>query len=178
MKKNALLMLLLLAGAGGAHANVQRTLFRADLVASACHVAVEVPGGGNRLVFGTYRKSTRAAVPPQTFTVRLYERGASLPGCSAFRAGRLATLDFGNPGQLDAGGVVTHGAGDGIRIVVQARDAQADYRGPLTLSAHQVNYPVDFAARGQFSFQAQPHFPVTVVGGEYSGALTFVVSYQ
>ncbi|HGF6001908.1 TPA: fimbrial protein, partial [Shigella sonnei] len=99
-------------------------------------------------------------------------------GCSAFKAGQVATLDFGNPGQLDAGGVVTRGAGDGIRVDVRAVDTQADYRGRLTQDSHSVNYPVEFAAKGQFRFRAQPVFPANVKAGEYTGALTFVVTYQ
>ncbi|ATI65976.1 fimbrial protein [Edwardsiella tarda] len=166
-----------------AHASgsgIQKTIFNVDVVASACHVRVEADGTGNssRLMFGTYRKSTGVLVPPRDFTVRLYEQGATVQGCSAFRAGQVATLSFGNPGQLDAGGVVTRGAGDGIRVDVRAVDAEADYRGRLTLDNHSVNYPVDFAARGQFRFRAQPEFPKEVKAGEYSGALTFVVTYQ
>ncbi|MBA8401677.1 type 1 fimbrial protein (plasmid) [Escherichia coli] len=166
-----------LLGSAGA---VQRTIFTADIVASACHVVVDADSTGNsgRLTFGTYRKSTGASVPPRDFTVRLYESGATVQGCSAFKAGQVATLDFGNPGQLDAGGVVTRGAGNGIRVDVRAVDAQADYRGRLTQDNHSVNYPVDFAAKGQFRFRAQPVFPVDVKAGEYTGALTFVVMYQ
>lgn len=117
------------------------------------------------LTFGTYRKSTGASVPPRDFTVRLYESGATVQGCSAFQAGQVATLDFGNPGQLDAGGVVTRGAGDGVRVDVRAVDTQADYRGRLTQDSHSVNYPVEFAAKGQFRFRAQPVFPANVKAG-------------
>ncbi|ECI2686065.1 fimbrial protein, partial [Salmonella enterica subsp. enterica] len=35
-----------------------------------------------------------------------------------------------------------------------------------------------FASQGQFRFRAQPVFPADVKAGEYTGALTFVVSYQ
>lgn len=153
----------------------QKTIFPMDVVASAYHMVVDADSTGNsgRLTFGTYRKSTGASVPPRDFTVRLYESGATVQGCSAFKAGQVATLDFGNPGQLDAGGVVTRGAGEGIRV-----DAQADYRGRLTQDSHSVNYPVEFAAKGQFRFRAQPVFPANVKAGEYRGALTFVVTYQ
>ncbi|WP_426347877.1 fimbrial protein [Cronobacter universalis] len=158
---------------------VQRTVFSADVVASACHVVVDANGTNNsRLTFGTYRKSTAAPVPPRDFTVRLYEPGASVQGCSAFLAGQTATLSFGNPGQLDAAGVITKGAGNGIRIDVRALDAQADFRGRLTQQNHDINYPVDFASKGQFRFRAQPIFPADAKAGEYSGALTFVVTYQ
>ncbi|HGG1642883.1 TPA: fimbrial protein, partial [Escherichia coli] len=74
--------------------------------------------------------------------------------------------------------VVTRGAGDGIRVDVRAVDTQADYRGRLTQDSHSVNYPVEFAAKGQFRFRAQPVFPANVKAGEYTGALTFVVTYQ
>ncbi|EPA9819275.1 fimbrial protein [Escherichia coli] len=155
-------------------------VFSADVVASACHVVVNADNSGNsgRLTFGTYHKSTGIPVPPRDFTVRLYESGATVQGCSAFKAGQVATLDFGNPGQLDAEGVVTHGAGDGIRVDVRAVDTQADYRGRLTQDSHSVNYPVEFAAKGQFRFRTQPVFPTDVKAGEYTGALTFVVTYQ
>lgn len=175
MKKLLLLILFSLNAVA-----VQRTVFTADIVASACHVVVDADSTGNssRLMFGTYRRSTGASVPPRDFIVRLYESGATVQGCSAFKAGQVATLDFGNPGQLDAGGVVTRGAGDGIRVDVRAVDTQADYRGRLTQDSHSVNYPVEFAAKGQFRFRAQPVFPVNVKAGEYTGALTFVVTYQ
>ncbi|MCN2058206.1 fimbrial protein [Escherichia coli] len=169
-----------MVGSGFSHASVQKTVFSAEVVASACHVVVGADSSGNsgRLTFGTYRKSTGTPVPPRDFTVRLYESGASVQGCSAFLSGQVVTLDFGNPGQLDAGGVVTHGAGDGIRVDVRAVDPQADYRGRLTQDRHSVNYPVEFATKGQFRFRAQPVFPANVKAGEYSGALTFVVAYQ
>ncbi|ENU0583487.1 fimbrial protein [Salmonella enterica] len=166
MKKIKILFLLLLAGGGLSHASVQKTLFSADVVASACHVVVDADGtGSSRLTFGTYRKSSAAPVPPRDFTVRLYETGATVQGCSAFLAGQIATLNFGNPGQLDGQGVVTRGAGDGIRIDVRAADTQADFRGRITQANHEVKYPVDFAAKGQFRFRAQPVFPADVKAG-------------
>ncbi|EQA8868668.1 fimbrial protein, partial [Citrobacter braakii] len=69
-------------------------------------------------------------------------------------------------------------AGDGVRVDVRAVDDQADWRARLTEGHAMVNYPVDFAARGQFRFAAQPVFPVDVKAGEYTGALSFVVTYQ
>lgn len=179
MKKISLIIFLLIVGGREACASSQRTVFNADVVASACHAVVDVDGSGSsRLTFGTYRKSTQAAVPPREFTVRLYESGATIQGCSAFLAGQISTLDFGNPGQLDAAGVVTRGAGDGVRVDVRAVDSEADFREKLTQANHIVNYPVDFAAKGQFRFRAKPMFPADVKAGEYTGALTFVVQYQ
>lgn len=37
---------------------------------------------------------------------------------------------------------------------------------------------MEFAAKGQFRFRAQPVFPANVKAGEHTGALTFVVTYQ
>ncbi|WP_407905254.1 fimbrial protein [Escherichia coli] len=160
-------------------ASVQRTIFSADVVASACHVVIDGNGTGQgQLTFDTLRKSSGLSVQPQEFTVRLYENGATVQGCSAFQAGQIATLDFGNPGQLDAAGVITRGAGDGIRVDVRAVDAQADYRERITQTNHTVNYPITFATKGQFRFRAQPVMPADVKAGEYTGALSFVVTYQ
>lgn len=175
----ALIFVPLMAQASAGYFATWRVFFSADVVASACHVRVDADGTGNNLLtFGTYSKSTAAAVPPREFTVRLFESGATVQGCSAFQAGRLATLQFGNPGQLDAGGVVTRGAGDGVRIAVKAVDGQADWRERITQEHSAVNYPVNFAAKGQLRFTAQPEFPASVGAGEYDGALTFVVTYQ
>ncbi|ENF8269136.1 fimbrial protein [Salmonella enterica] len=175
----AFIFLPFLVQAGVNSYSTQRVIFSADVVASACHVRVDADGAGNNLLtFGTYSKATGATVPPRDFTIRLYESGATVQGCSAFLAGQVATLQFGNPGQLDAAGVVTRGAGDGIRVDVRAVDGQADWRPRLTAGHATVNYPVDFAARGQFRFTAQPVFPADVKAGEYTGALSFVVTYQ
>lgn len=148
MKKIKILFLLLLAGGGLSHASVQKTLFSADVVASACHVVVDADGtGSSRLTFGTYRKSSAAPVPPRDFTVRLYETGATVQGCSAFLAGQIATLNFGNPGQLDGQGVVTRGAGDGIRIDVRAADTQADIGSLLDANGKKVAVDNDTAQK-------------------------------
>ncbi|EGT5658724.1 type 1 fimbrial protein [Citrobacter braakii] len=179
MKKIHMLTLILLLECKYSFASVQRTIFSADVVASACHVVVDVDGNGsNRLTFGTYRKSMTDSVPSRNFTVRMYESGATVPGCSAFLSGQKASLDFGNPGQMDTVGVVTRGAGDGVRIDVNAVDVEADFRDRLTQGNNIVSYPVDFAAKGLFRFRAQPVFPADVKAGEYSGALTFVVTYK
>lgn len=157
----------------------QRVIFSADVVASACHVRVDADGAGNNLLtFSNYNKSTGVEVPLRGFTIRLFESGATVQGCSAFLAGHVATLQFGNPGQLDAVGVITRGAGDGVRVDVRAVDGQADWRTRLTEGHATVNYPVDFAVGGQFRFAAQPVFPADVKAGEYTGALSFVVTYQ
>lgn len=160
-------------------ANIHRIVFNADVVASACHAVVDADGiGNNNLTFETYRKSIGNPVFPGTFTIRLYEPGSSIQGCSAFLAGQVATLQFGNAGQLDSAGVVTQGAGDGVRIDVRAKDTQADYRDRLTDSNNTVNYPISFASNGLFKFEAKPIIPDDVRSGEYSGALSFVVTYN
>ncbi|MFI0496920.1 fimbrial protein, partial [Escherichia coli] len=60
MKKLKGFIFLLLVTEGFSHAAVQKTVFSADVVASACHVVVEADSSGNsgRLTFGTYRRST------------------------------------------------------------------------------------------------------------------------
>ncbi|HEN3635326.1 TPA: fimbrial protein, partial [Yersinia enterocolitica] len=154
-----------------ATANVHRIFFNADVVASSCHAVVETDMEGNNLLtFSTFRKSNDEYVLPRKFTIRLYESGSTVQGCTAFLAGQIATIQFGNPGQLDSGGVVTKGAGDGIRIDVRAKDPQADYRNKLTDMDNIINYPVSFAADGQFNFEAKPIIPADVRAGEYSGS--------
>nr|BAT57225.1 K88 fimbrial protein A [Escherichia coli O169:H41] len=162
-----------------ARADIHRIVFNADVVASACHAVVDADGIGNsNLTFETYRKSKGNPIYPSTFTIRLYEPGSSIQGCSAFLAGQVATLQFGNGGQLDSAGVVTQGAGNRVRIDVRAKDTQADYRDRLTDSNNTVNYPINFASKGLFKFEAKPIIPDDIRSGEYSSALSFVVTYN
>jgi len=164
---------------GAAGANIHRVIFNADIVASACHAVVDGDGlGNNHITFGTYRKSSGIPVRPEMFSIRLFEAGSSIQGCSAFLAGQIATIQFGNTGQLDSLGVITRGAGDGVRIDVRAKDSQADYHHQLTDENNMINYPIDFASKGVFRFEAKPVIPDDVRSGEYSGALSFVVIYN
>ncbi|SUY95187.1 Uncharacterised protein [Citrobacter freundii] len=162
-----------------AYASTQRIVFSANIVASACHVRVDADGIGNNMInFGVYNKSLGTVIPPREFTIRLYESGASIQGCSAFHVAQFASIQFGNTGQLDADGVITRGAGERVRIDVRAVDSQADWLGRLSQSHDIVRYPTDFAARGQFRFTAQPLFLSGVQNGKYEGSLSVIVSYQ
>ncbi|MFQ2048365.1 fimbrial protein [Aeromonas veronii] len=157
----------------------QRTVLNATAVASVCRVVVDADGIGNhRLSFGVYNKALGGEVPAKDFTLWLYEEGATVPGCSAFTVAPLASVAFGDPGQLDDGGVVTRGAGERVRIDVRATDEQASYRGPLTAQYRQVQYPSGFAADGRLAFRAKPVNVAQANAGEYRGTLSFVVSYH
>lgn len=157
----------------------QRVVLHAVAVASACRVVVEGDSmGNNRLSLGVYNKATGDLPTALPLTFWLYEDGATVPGCSAFRVSPLATVQFGNTGQLDEGGVITRGAGDRVRVDIRAADPQADYRGAVTSQTSRVNYPSDFAALGKLSFMAKAVALEQASAGEYRGTLSFVVSYN
>lgn len=157
----------------------QRVVVHAVAVASACRVVVEGDSvGNNRLSFGVYNKSTGELPAARPLTFWLYEEGATVPGCSAFQVAPLATVQFGNPGQLDEGGVMTRGAGDHVRVDVRATDEQADNRGAVTSQNARVNYPSVFASQGRLAFMARPVALEQASAGEYRGTLSFVVSYN
>ncbi|HCR3451319.1 TPA: fimbrial protein [Citrobacter werkmanii] len=151
-----------------------------SLVASACRVEVNGRQGDTLVTFPEYSKGLRNTITPEEILIRLYDDGATVAGCSAFRAGSLVRISFGNPGQLDAGGVVTTGAGDRIRIQVSALDNQASHKNTITDAAERssVTYPVDFAARGLLRFAAVPTGLGDAQAGEYTGELAFVISYE
>lgn len=157
----------------------QRVVVHAVAVASACRVVVEGDSvGSNRLSFGVYNKGTGNAPVARPLTFWLYEEGATIPGCSAFLVSPLASVRFGNLGQLDAGGVITRGAGGHVRVDIRAADPQADYRGAITVQSAQVNYPSAFAAQGRLAFLAKPVALEQASAGEYRGTLSFVVTYN
>ncbi|MCD4506098.1 fimbrial protein [Chromobacterium piscinae] len=156
-----------------------RVTLSAHLVASTCSIKVQGDEfGSNVLTLGVYDKAQGGELPPKEFTLWAYEDGATVPGCSAFLVAPKALISFGNPGQLDDQGVVTQGAGNQIRIDVRAKDEEASYRLKINSEKSVVEYPSRFAEKGKFSFQAQPINLDKATAGEYSGSLSFVVTYQ
>lgn len=104
------------------------------VVASACSVSIESEGSKDGVInFGQYNQAKDEGGTTKPFSVKLYEVGASEPGCSAFLAGiGDVSLTFGNTGQLDTQGVVTHGAGGNIRVAITAVDTEASNHKVIT----------------------------------------------
>ncbi|WP_336285919.1 fimbrial protein [Citrobacter arsenatis] len=157
-----------------------RVVMEGELVASACRVEVNGRAGGNQVTFPEYSRGLKNTIPPQEIQLRLFDDGATVQGCSAFRAGKLVRMTFGNAGQLDARGVVTSGAGDQVRIQVRALDAEASHRNIITSTGdeNQVTWPVGFAAQGLLRFEAVPAGLENAQAGQYSGQLSFVLTYE
>ncbi len=162
-----------------------QTYINGTVVGSACSVVVDSGTSRHGLIeFGTYDKnqSNRRGTTSQPFTIKLYEKQASEPGCSAFLAGNNSvTFSFGDKSfkQLDNRGVITKGAGDNIRISISSTDiGVVNNRNPITANNTQLTYPKQFAANGVFGFMA------TAIGlddaevGDYFGSLSLVVTYQ
>ncbi|MCX8980968.1 fimbrial protein [Citrobacter portucalensis] len=156
----------------------QRTVIDAIVVASSCRVMVDAGYSGTRLLnFGSWNKSADESPQAGSFTLWLYEDGATMPGCSAFRVAPLASITFGNAGQLDNEGVITRGAGGGIRIDIRALDQEADYRGKIANGNNIINYPSRFVEAGKLRFSALPVNLEKASAGEYRGSVAFVLSY-
>lgn len=167
------------AAAGTGRSITQNTILHGIAVASSCRVMVDAAGTrNNQIAFGTYNKSTAEDSPVRTFTLRLYEDGSTVPGCSAFQVSPISIISFGNDGQLDEQGVVTRGAGDGIRIDVRAVDIEASSKKRVTIHNDTIEYPSEFASKGKIIFSAKPLNLEKAEAGEYRGTLSFVISYQ
>lgn len=151
----------------------------AIIVASTCSVVVESTDRGGHLTFPVYDKSVGAqTLQPMDFSLVVYEENDSTPGCSAFDVGSTVSIQFGDAGQLDAQGVVTIGAGDAIRVAVQAVDREAGYQGVLNEMKNTVTYDAKFAVAGEFKYQAWLMNIEHAQAGEYQGSLSFLVTYQ
>lgn len=175
------IMLLLFNNTGMAMIKVAESSFivTATIVLPTCKIVVQTDSAnGNRLDFGVYDKSLGLAPEPINFSLVAFEVGSSIPGCSAFMAAPKTVISFGNPGQLDELGVVTKGAGDEVHILIRARDSEASYKRNINVDQNVVEYPASFAAKGRFDFEARPIRINKASAGEYSGSLSFVVSYQ
>lgn len=153
------------------------------VVSSTCSVVVEHNASRAGIIdFGLFNKARDSGELTQTFTVSLYENGASSPGCSAFLAGSgPVSLKFGEgmPRQLDATGIVTQGAGGKVRISVTATDTnQVSNTNPITANNAELLYSQEFASQGVFGFQAKVKNLNYATVGSYSGSLSLVVTYQ
>ncbi len=157
--------------------------FDGVVVSSAC--SVEVDNGVSRsgvIDFGLYNTTKQVSSVIKPFKVKLYENGSSVVGCSAFLAGSgLVKFTFGDraAGQLDSRGVVTRGAGDGVRIAITSTDiGEVNSTQAITSSLSELTYPREFASRGVFGFNAQAIGLESASAGSYHGSLSLVVSYQ
>lgn len=187
MKKRYLILIGLLSMAN-AHA-AQNVLLKKQIsiagtvVASSCSVSIET--GTSRvgfLDFGEYNQSSRSGGITKPFVVKLFENGATSPGCSAFYAGgEFVSIEFGDKGnqQLDERGVITKGAGDNIRIAITSTDTgKVSNQDAITSKNSILKYPRDFAVKGQFGFNAHANGLDVAKAGRYSGSLSLVVSYK
>ncbi|HIF9182378.1 TPA: fimbrial protein [Photobacterium damselae] len=153
------------------------------VVSSTCSIIIEHDSKVGTVDLGSYNKATHQGGGEQTFWIKLYERGALQPGCSAFRAGSsgIVSLTFGDKSiqQLDSRGVVTRGAGGDIRLNVSSVDSnEVSSNAPLTSTHHVLTYPVTFATAGKFGFRVKPIGLERATEGDYHGELSLVISYK
>lgn len=184
------------AAYAGSHTTV--TTITATVVASSC-VGEIVTGPASRgragtqgtVDFGVINPKTRQA-PVRTFSLRLSESLGGETRCSAFEAyGRqypVATLYFGDLGgtQLDEDGVIMRrddGQDARLRVHVTPLDTEGAFSqtgapGYVTATHSAIDYPIAFAAKGLFAFQATLHYGEGVTAGGFNGALTVTVAYR
>lgn len=174
------------------------TMLTATLVASSCVGEVVTVGAEGRSAgtagtvdFGVINPKVRSA-PVRTFALRLSETVGGETGCSAFEAyGRqypVATLSFGDLGgtQLDEDGVILRwddGRDAGLRVRVTPLDIEGVFPksgapGYVTATHSAIDYPITFAAKGLFAFQATLSQWKGKKSGAFSGALTVTVAYR
>ncbi|WP_272662698.1 hypothetical protein [Providencia sp. PROV111] len=170
------------------------TRITATIVASSCQGVIATNGqrGTTGMIdFGVINPKMRA-VPVENFSLILTEYDGGDIGCSAFevyaRTNAFATITFGDLSnhQLDARGVVTRyddGSVSPLRVRVTPVDPEArfmttDGPGFITQSHRDVQYPVDFATRGKFDFQASLDGVDEAKAGKFSGTLTLTLIYR
>ncbi|HFT1981073.1 TPA: hypothetical protein RG830_004149 [Vibrio vulnificus] len=155
------------------------------VVSSTCLVGVLTSSSStknNVIDFGVYNKDNPAGFSSsQTFQVIVYEDNIDNPGCSAFLAGKdMVSLKFGDISgkQLDEYGVVTFGAGNGVRISVSATDAEASSSDTITSTHNELFYKPEFASNGKFGFVASVTNIEKASVGAYQGSLSLIISYR
>lgn len=174
------------------------TTLTATIVASSCvgeiltlNSSGRAAGNAGTVDFGVINPKSRAA-PVRQFSLRLSEEVGGKTGCSAFEAyGRqypVATLSFGDASntQLDEAGVILRyddGSDTHMRVRVSPLNAEGTFptsgaTGYVTATHSQVTYPIHFAAKGMFDFQATLSQWQAAKSGAFSGVLTVTVVYR
>nr|WP_052679366.1 hypothetical protein [Vibrio parahaemolyticus] len=155
------------------------------IVSSTCYVSAKTGSStkkNNVIDFGDYNRNNPANFSSSlTFQVIVYEDSIDNPGCSAFLAGKdMVSLKFGDISgkQLDEYGVVTFGAGNGVRISVSATDAEASSSDTITSTHNELFYKRDFASKGEFGFLASVTNIEKASVGTYQGSLSLIISYR
>ncbi|UKA03987.1 fimbrial protein [Photobacterium damselae] len=153
------------------------------VVSSGCSISVESDHLKNGIVdFGKYNITKNPEENIRYFSLVLHDEGVSnFEGCSAFLTTQeRVKLTFGKPegGQLDEVGVITHGAGDNIRIKIYPIDKEANSVRAITSKHVSVLYPWVFAAKGRFAFKAVPFGLEYAQPGTYRGSLTVNITYK
>ncbi|EEX66675.1 hypothetical protein [Vibrio metoecus] len=153
------------------------------VVGSSCSVVVDNGVSRSGVVdFGLYNTAMRDGPVDKPFQIKLYEKGSTEPGCSAFLAGSgLVTFSFGDESaeQLDRQGVVTRGAGGGVRIAITSTDVgKVSSTQVVNSSMPKLTYSRDFASLGVFGFNARAIGLESASAGSYHGSLSLVISYQ
>lgn len=183
----------------GVFASVMNTTtLTATIVASSCvgeiltlNSSGRAAGNADTVDFGVINPKSRAA-PVRQFSLRLSEVVGGKTGCSAFEAyGRqypVATLSFGDASntQLDESGVILRyddGSDTHMRVRVSPLNAEGTFPttgapGYVTATHAQVTYPIPFAAKGMFDFQATLSEWQAAKSGAFSGALTVTIVYR
>nr|WP_181375447.1 hypothetical protein [Pectobacterium carotovorum] len=170
----------------------------ATIVASSCVGEIitataqgRTAGAPGTVDFGVVNPKARS-VPAQPFSLRLSEFMGGETGCSAFEAyGRqypVATLSFGDIGhtQLDENGVILRyddGSDARLRVRISPTNVEGTFvqtgsPGYITSAYTEVAYPIAFATKGQFDFQAVLSQWDRVKPGRFSGSLTVTVVYR
>lgn len=174
------------------------TTLTATIVASSCvgeirtqNRTLQENSATGLVDFGVIHSKLRVA-PVRQFSLLLFESLGGDVGCSAFEAyGRqypVATLTFGDLGQtqLDEGGVIMrdeNGNDAVIRALVtplntEAKFLQSDAAEYISVTNFSITYPIEFAVKGQFDFQASLVNLDKAKPGKFSGTLTVTVVYR
>lgn len=174
------------------------TTLTATIVASSCVGEILTAGAKGRTAgssgivdFGVINPKNRA-MPARIFSLRLSETIGGEVGCSAFEVyGRqypFAVLTFGDLGntQLDEQGVILRhddGSDAHLRVRVSPLNVEGKFMstggpGYITVSNAQVAYPIEFATKGLFDFQATLSQWDGVKSGRFNGSLTLTVVYR
>ena len=200
LRQMLLILIVLVSEESLATADRQITTTRltATIVASSCVGEIvtassrdRMTGGPSNVDFGVVNPKSRS-IPAQHFSLRLSESIGGASGCSAFEAyGRqypVATLSFGDIGhtQLDEYGVILRnddGSDAWLRVQVTPLNVEGFFvktgsKGYITSEYTDIAYPIAFATKGQFDFQAVLSRWEQVKPGRFSGALTVTVVYK
>ncbi|GAL14522.1 hypothetical protein JCM19233_5534 [Vibrio astriarenae] len=159
-----------------------RVVFTGMLKVPTCSYDILAEGiSSNNIDFGNIH-ADYLDKSPRYFSIVITENDSDKLGCSSLEMiSDVVTVSFGdnNNDQIDLNGVITHGAGDGIRVRIKAIDSFASNNDYINSENKTIHYSSEDLSGGLARYSAELLYSSgRPAPGSFSGTVSVVIAYD